>query len=147
MTVAVGHGTALRIAKAPLLEACSRSPSLNALLLRFVNTFIIQLGRTTVSNLFDRVEQRLSRWLLMNQDRLGGDTIELTHKQLGDMLGVRRPSVTDALHLLEGQRLIRATRGSIVILDRDGLRRVVGDSYGFAEAEYARLIGPCRNDG
>lgn len=145
-TVAVG-GAALRIANAPLQEACRGSPTLNALLLRFVQSFIVQLGRTIVSNLVDPVERRLARWLLMNHDRLGGDEIDLTHQQIGVMLGVRRASVTDSLHLLEGEGLIRARRGHIAIRDRARLRQRAGESYGFAEAEYSRLIAPFGRDG
>jgi hypothetical protein len=57
------------------------------------------------------------------------------------MLGVRRSGVTDTLHILEGRRLIRATRGEITILDRARLERLAGASYGLPEAEYRRLIG------
>ena len=55
---------------------------------------------------------------------------------------VRRSSVTDAIHLLEGELLIKATRGNIEILDRDKLERAAGASYGVPEAEFRRLIGP-----
>ncbi|WP_287308598.1 helix-turn-helix domain-containing protein [Mesorhizobium sp.] len=37
------------------------------------------------------------------------------------MLGVRRPGVTVAIEVLEGNGLIRATRGKIVIRDWEGL--------------------------
>ncbi len=141
-TVAIASGTALQMPAGTLLAACQERPALNHLLLRFVHTFIRQLARTIVSNVCDPVERRLSRWLLMNQDRLHGDEIELTHKQIGMMLGVRRASVTDALHLLEGAGLIRSTRGCICIRDRQGLETLTGESYGAAEAEYSRLIAP-----
>ena len=61
---------------------------------------------------------------------------------LSMMVGVRRSSVTEAIHLLEGANLIKATRGNIRILDRDRLERAAGASYGVPEAEYRRLIGP-----
>jgi hypothetical protein len=35
---------------------------------------------------------------------------------------------------------VRTHRGLVVIIDRDGLLGLVGDSYGTAEAEYDRLI-------
>jgi hypothetical protein len=41
-------------------------------------------------------------------------------------------------------RLIRNSRGSIVILDRAGLEALAADGYGIPEAEYERLIGPLR---
>lgn len=141
-TVAIARGTALRIPIERLQAACAASPTLQEMLLRFVHAFVRQMGRTIVSNLNDPVERRLSRWLLMNQDRLESDEIELTHKQIGVMLGVRRASVTDALHLLEGAGLIKSMRGRICVRDRAGLERLTGESYGAAEAEYSRLIAP-----
>ena len=142
VTVAVGQGTALRVPSDVLLESSRRSASLHNLLMRFVQAFVVQLSRTAVSNLNDPVDRRLARWLLMNHDRLEGDEVELSHSEIATMLGVRRASVTDALHVLEGMRLIRAQRRHILVRDRTGLRAFAGDSYGTPEAEYARLIAP-----
>ena len=58
------------------------------------------------------------------------------------MLGVRRATITDTLHILEGDHLIRSMRGRIIIRDRPGLVDFAGDSYGAAEAAYSRLIAP-----
>jgi hypothetical protein len=145
--VAVGGGTALRIAAGTLIDACRHSSTLHGLLMRFVQSFVIQLGQTAASNLNDPVERRLCRWLLMNHDRLEGDEIDLSHAEIGAMLGVRRASVTDTLHVLEGQGLIRSTRRRIAIRDRQRLRAAVGENYGVPEAEYARLICPFGKDG
>ena len=60
------------------------------------------------------------------------------------MLAVRRPSVTTALHVLEGEQLIRSDRGWVTIRNRDNLDRYAGDAYGKPEAEYQRLIGSMR---
>ena len=140
VTVA-GHG-AWRVESERLRAVCRESEALNALLLRFVQAFVTQLGRTVVSNLTQPIEQRLCRWILMGHDRLEGDEIEVTHNEIGVMLGVRRASVTDTLHILEGMGLIRSRRGCVTVLDRPGLRARAGETYGFAEAEYSRLIAP-----
>ena len=47
-----------------------------------------------------------------------------------------------ALHILEGTGMIRSKRGRVIIRDREKLEDLAGDSYGPAEAEYQRLIGP-----
>jgi hypothetical protein len=65
----------------------------------------------------------------------------MTHEELGNMLGVRRASITSALHVLEGENAIRGYRGRISVRDRAALEAFAGDTYGFAEAEYRRLIG------
>lgn len=140
--VVVGGSTALRVDAEKLLRLCEQSPLLNNLLLRFVQAFTIQLGRTALSNLSDSVLSRLARWLLMNHDRLEDDEVHVSHKQLGVMLGMRRASVTDSLHMLEGEHAIRARRNVITIVDRNRLRELAGEAYGYAEAEYSRLIAP-----
>lgn len=144
--VGIPGDTALCIAPDRLLEICERSAALKALLLRFVQTLFTQMGRTIVSNLYDAAESRLARWLLMNHDRIAGDAIAITHNQIGIMLGVRRATVTDSLHILEGKALIRCTRGQISIRDRAGLRAMAGESYGVPEAEYRRLVAPFGKD-
>jgi CRP-like cAMP-binding protein len=141
-TVAIGGGTALSIAATDLVRACGERQAIHALLLRYVHCFMSQMGRTIMSNLNDALDKRLARWLLMNHDRLEGDRIDLTHKQLGVMLGVRRSTVTDTVHVLEGKQLIRSTRGVIEVRDRAQLLVFAGESYGAAETEYARFIAP-----
>jgi CRP-like cAMP-binding protein len=85
--------------------------------------------------------ERLSRWLLMCHDRMRSDDMALTHEFLSLMLGVRRSGVTDNLHILEGMRAIKATRGRIYIRDRATLEEIAGGCYGAPEKEYDRLIG------
>jgi hypothetical protein len=136
-------GPARRIAVAPLLRAIDASESLRKLLLRYVHVFQLQVGQTAYANARYNVEERLARWILMSADRLGSP-LSLTHDFLSLMLGVRRPSVTDATHILEGERLIKASRGTIEIIDRAGLAKRSNGCYGVSEAEYERLIGPWR---
>lgn len=131
--VAIAGATALDIKAERLLAACAAAPALHDALLRFVARFMRQMGRTIASNLTDSVERRLARWLLMNHDRIAGDEIQLTHSQLGVMLGVRRASVTGALHLIEESGAIRATRGCILVRDRAKLRALAGQCYEPAE--------------
>lgn len=140
-TVAMG-GSAFAISAAELLAVAHQRRAVNELLLLYVQCFMQQMAGTILSNVHDPIDCRLARWLLMNQDRIGGDEIELTHEQLGVMLDVRRASVTDALHLLEGEGLVRSLRGRIIIRNRPGLVLRAGAAYGSAEKTYAELICP-----
>jgi hypothetical protein len=56
------------------------------------------------------------------------------------MLGCRRPGVTEQLHVLEGERIIKATRGHVTLLDRARLEERAGGCYGVPEREYARVM-------
>lgn len=118
-----------------------QSPALRALLLRYIQAFTVQTGYTALSNGSGVIGERLARWLLMCLDRVDGPELPLTHEFLGIMLGVRRSGVTDAIHLLEGGKIVQARRGLIRVLDRDRLEATAGESYGVPEAEYRRLVG------
>jgi CRP-like cAMP-binding protein len=134
-------GPALRISATELRDLMTKSQTLQSVLLRYAYVFMVQIASTALANGRFNVEQRLARWILMSQDRLG-DQLPLTHDFLAMTLGVRRSSVTDALHLLEGRRAINATRAKIIVIDRGMLETVAGEAYGVPEAEYRRLISP-----
>ena len=126
----------------PLLQQTMRdSPTLSALLLRYVQTTTVQAASSIAAAAGQMIEQRLARWLLMCHDRVDGDELHLTQEFMAMMLGSRRPSVTLALHLLEGQHLIASKRHSVTIRSRIGLEAAANGSYGFAEAEYRQLMG------
>jgi CRP-like cAMP-binding protein len=127
-------GTGARIAADDLREAMRKSASLARLLLNFVNTFLIQTSHTALSNGTASIEERLARWLLMAQDRLGGTEVPLTHEFLSLMLGVRRTGVTNALNQLSRKGVIRLMRGRTEIIDREALIKSANGSYGIPEA-------------
>lgn len=134
-------GAAHRIETDHLRAAMEASAPLRTLLQKFANTFLVQVTQTALANGRAKISERLARWLLMAHDRVDDEEIRLTHEFISIMLGVRRPGVTDAVNELEGQGLIRAHRAAIQIVDRDGLLRVAGSTYGVPEAEYERLLG------
>ena len=112
----------------------------NLVFLRFVQSFLSQASQTALSYGRATIEERLARWILMSSDRMESLELILTHDFLSVMLGVRRPGVTVALHILEGQGLIKASRNRIAILDRAGLLSIADGSYGVSEAQYTRLF-------
>jgi CRP-like cAMP-binding protein len=133
-------GSGFRIAADDLRRAMAKSSNLRALLLAFTQAFVVQTTQTALANARGNVEMRLARWLLMAHDRLNGNELPLTHEFLALMLGVRRAGVTTTLQKLEGDGLVVAKRGLIVVEDRAGLINMADRLYGVAEAEYRRLI-------
>ena len=133
-------GRGLRISTQDLLAAVGRSPVLRSLQLRSVQALLVQTAETALANAVYTIEVRLARWLLMCHDRVEGNDMVLTHDLLAQMLGVRRPGVSVATQILEGEGLIKAKRRRITILDRAGLETMAGKAYGAAEAHYAALI-------
>ncbi len=141
ITMRAEQGRAMRISAAALMEAVERSPTLRMTLLRFTHVFMMQMGRTIVSSLAHSIERRMARWILLYHDRVQADEICMTHEEFRLMLGVRRSSITDALHRLEEEHAIRAVRARVLVQDRAKLLILAGDTYGQPEREYARLLG------
>lgn len=134
-------GTALRVPATALLAAVEQSPALHRTLLRFAHVFGLQVAQSVCSALLHPVDRRMARWILLYHDRVRGDEICMTHEEFRLMLGVRRSSVTDALHRLEAERAVRGLRGRVVVRDRERLLDLTRETYGKPEAAYLRLIG------
>ena len=134
-------GSALRLSSAALRDATGQSRSLHDMLLRFVHAFMVQGSHAAIAAGRARIDERLSRGLLMWHDRIRADELFVTHEFLALLMGVRRQGVTVALHELEGKGLIRSVRNRVRIIDRAGLERMANGFYGVPEDEYRRLFG------
>ncbi len=116
-----------------------KSRTLQGVLLRYVQAFMIQTSQTALANAPALLPQKLARWLLISEDRLASKHIPLTHEFLSTMLGVQRPGVTIALNELEEQGVdLHTKRGLISILDRPAMIKMTEGIYGVAEREYKR---------
>ncbi len=71
--------------------------------------------------LFQRLDQRLIAFLLHRHTAVPGQPIRMTHQALAVELGSSREVVSRVLKVLEGQHLLRTTRGLIELLDLPGL--------------------------
>ncbi len=129
-------GMCLRVSVRDFHAAMEKSPTLRPSLLRYVHSFLVQSARTALANGGWKIEERLARRLLLVHDRIAGDTIHLTHVSLAGGLGVTRPGVTLALHILEERGVIRARRSEITVLDREALKAMAGGSYGALEEQH-----------
>jgi CRP-like cAMP-binding protein len=134
-------GSALRLPSAGLRDAIEQSRSLQETLLRFAHVFMVHSNHAAIAAGRARIDERLSRGLLMWHDRVREAELFVTHEFLALLMGVRRQGVTVALHELEGKGLIRSTRNRVRIIDRTGLERTANGFYGAPEDEYRRLFG------
>ncbi|WP_395397069.1 Crp/Fnr family transcriptional regulator [Novosphingobium sp. BL-8A] len=135
------EGAALTLDREQFQALVISSSTLLAYLLRYIQTQIVQLSLAASAGVRATVQQRLARKLLMYHDRIGQDDLPLTHENMSIMLGVRRASITHAIHNLEAERWIKATRGLVQIRDRAGLIKYCGPFYGVAEARYLEIMG------
>ena len=83
----------------------------------------------TACNAVHSVEQRLARWLLMAQDRMGTVEFPLTQEFVAMMLGATRPTVTVVAGTLQRAGLITYHRGRVTILNRGKLESASCECY------------------
>jgi CRP-like cAMP-binding protein len=122
-------GEALRIGADDLLLLCEKNALLQKLLLQFTQAMFSQGCQTAACNRLHDAEERLSRWLLMVQDRMASDELPITHEFLGMMLGTRRSTVTIAAGILQRMGAIEYRRGHIQILNRPQLEDAACECY------------------
>jgi len=134
-------GTALRMKAEVFREEARWGKPLYDQLCRYTNAFFYQLAQAVACNALHSVKQRCCRWLLMTQDRIDSDDIPLTHEFLSLMLGVRRPSVTEVIRLLQRQGLTDHRRGVISIQDRRRLQAAACECYRMVGLEFERWLG------
>ena len=131
---------AWKMSAAAFVRALARGPALHRLMQAYARSLIGQLTQGAACNLRHAVGQRCARWLLMAHDRVGGDRFLLTQEFLGQMLGVRRPTVSLAAQALQASGLIRYARGQVTITDRAGLESAACACYDVIAADYARAL-------
>jgi CRP-like cAMP-binding protein len=96
---------------------------------RYAHGMLAMLAQTAACNRAHSLEERLARWLLLTQDRVGSETFPLTQEFLSQMLGVRRPTVNLAGSTLQKAGLIQYTRGKITVTNRRGLEDASCECY------------------
>jgi CRP-like cAMP-binding protein len=140
LTVMLTAGTAYRMSSGALRSAMVGQPDVKRRLSRYCLAFFDQVANTAVSNASSSVEQRVARWILMASDRLEGPGVPVTHDVIAYALGIRRAGVTQALDFFRERELLHTRRGSILVVDRQGLEGLAGPYYGVPELEPRRLV-------
>ena len=121
---------------------CSRMPGpFRDVLGRYTQVLMNSMAQTAVCNRVHPINERCARWLLLTHDRVGGDTFGLTQEFLAQMLGVRRASVTVAASMLQQAGFITYSRGSMTILNREGLEGASCDCYGIVRETFETYLG------
>src|ERR1700692_4448314 len=114
-------GSAAKMSRAAFTQAMQSMPAFRSVMEAYVQAFLEQVMVSVACNGSHNLKQRLARWLLMMRDRCDGDVLPITQSLLGEMLGVHRPSITNAVRELQRAGLIEGGRRQVTILDRRGL--------------------------
>lgn len=140
--VQVGPVTAYRITAENLRRAHQQLPVLRRRVARYIRGQAEMTAQTAACNSQHEVEARLAKWLLMCRDRMGKDTLPLTQEFLGNMLGVRRTTVTFVAGALSKAGLIKYSRGKITILKSEELEELSCECYRMLKEQYMELREP-----
>jgi CRP-like cAMP-binding protein len=130
-------GSAAKMSLATFTRAMGSMPAFRNIMFAYARAFLEQVLVSVACNGAHSLRQRLARWLLMMRDRGDGDTLQITQNLLADMLGVQRPTVTNAAKELEHAGLIARGRRQVTILDRQGLLDVSCECYRLVRARVA----------
>jgi CRP-like cAMP-binding protein len=134
-------GPAVKITAHSLGRVLADDGALHQALSRFTQATMVQIAQNVVCNSTHATIQRAARWLLTTRDRVGAEQFPLTQDFLGQMLGVRRPTVSEVARRLQADGLIRYSRGTITITDAVGLQQVACFCYGIVKAEFDLITG------
>ena len=130
-------GSAARMSRAAFTRAMQSMPDFRSLMDAYVQAFLEQVMVSVACNGAHSLKQRLARWLLMMRDRGDSDTLPITQDLLAEMLGVQRPSISNAAQELERAGLIERGRRQVTILDRQGLTKASCECYQLVRSRLA----------
>jgi CRP-like cAMP-binding protein len=126
-------GDGFRVETAALQNTLKSTPHLQLMLSRYAVLQGMQVAQTAACNRLHDIKQRLSRWLLMTQDRVDSESLPITHDFLATMLGTDRPTVSLAAGILQKEKIIEYTRGTVKIVNRKKLEDSACECYGIIQ--------------
>jgi hypothetical protein len=133
-------GSAGTIEVSRLRRLANEHERFRSLLIRHEQVLFAQSQQSAACNASHSVEARMCRWLLYMRDLAGNDELMLTQEFLGQMLNVRRPSVSMVANPLQKAGVIKYSRGRIRVLDAKALQKRACECYGTVKAHYRRLL-------
>jgi CRP-like cAMP-binding protein len=122
-------GSFYTIAAEPLRQAIATSEEAKALVSRYTEVLLAEAQQLTVCNALHLGAARLARWLLQAADRTGSERLALTQEFLGEMLALKRTSVTFCAQELHQRGAINYSRGKITIVDHKTLQACACECY------------------
>ena len=133
-------GSAAKMSRAAFTRAMGSMPSFRSLMYAYVHAFLEQVLVSVACNGAHSLKERLARWLLMMRDRSDDDALRITQDLLAEMLGVERPTITNAARELEDAGLIARGRRQVTILDRQGLTKASCECYRLVRTRIAQHL-------
>jgi CRP-like cAMP-binding protein len=139
-------GEAARIPCSQFHAAARQSAAIRDLAVGYNDLMLTQIQQCVACNALHYLEARLCRWLLHTHDCVDADAIPLTQELLGQMLGVRRTTLTVVARLLQTAGMIHYRRGLIHVVNRAALEENACECYALIRRHTDQLFppSPCR---
>jgi CRP-like cAMP-binding protein len=138
------QGLFAAIAAEPLRRSIEMSAEAASIVTRYTEILWAEAAQLAACNAVHAALPRLCRWLLQSADRLGSDQLTLTQDLLGEVLTIRRTSVSLIAQELQQRHIIKYRRGRIAITDRGALEGCACECYRVIRDLYRTL--PVRTD-
>ncbi|RXV73493.1 Crp/Fnr family transcriptional regulator [Burkholderia stabilis] len=133
-------GFAYRLYARRFDDACDASAAIRKQVFVRMQLILAQASQVMFCSRHHLMRHQLGRWLLIAYERSRSIEIPVTHGMLGQMLGVRRETVTDATRQLHELGLIHQHRGAIVLTDLANLERQGCDCHRVIRDETCRIL-------
>ncbi len=133
---------ALQISPARFLMAFNHSTALRRAIQIHTVSLLAQFQLVAACNALHSVEERLARWLLHIHDRARTDSLPLTQEVLSDLIGVRRPTVTQVVQKLRESGAIKASQRGMIEIDRPRLEAAACECYALMRRRIASIVSP-----
>src|SRR5579863_6206653 len=132
-------GEACLIPGNEFMNVVRASPRVYEFLLQYANVLINVISQSAACNRLHNVVERCARWLLTTADRARSNHFQLIQELLAEMVGSRRPTVSEAAQALQTAGFIRYARGNVAIVDRTGLEAASCECYDAIAQAYQHL--------
>lgn len=133
-------GRFLRIRTAALEQAKIDSVHLRHWFARYSDCLLAQVFQTAACNATHTIEQRACKWLLAASERTRSDELQMTQEDFAGLLGVGRSFVNRTLRNLRQEGIIDARRGTIVLRDKDRLKRTACGCSAAIEGHFDEVL-------
>ena len=118
---AMDEAIVLTIRREEFLSLAARNPIIAMKIIGIMGERIKSAHNRLRDLAADRVEQRLTKVLLMLSSKYG-ITLSFTRQEIADMAGTTTETTTRVMNRLKNSGIIRSTRGKIIILDETKLQ-------------------------
>lgn len=133
-------GEGYRMTGRSVLDLCKQHDDFRRALFAYSAFRLHLASRTVACNSFHSIVQRMGRWLLFMQDRVGRSEFRVTHESLSSMLAATRPRVSQAAARLKAEGAIDYHRGAMRIVDRARLESIACECYGHTKRLYPAVL-------